>query len=101
VEFVGWGVLALIAAIVVVPLAREYAEFRRGWGLGRIAAFATTALVVPALGVGYALAVPLGAHPGLQWLTTVLAALVAYSLAVRGVEEVVDASPDRGPARPR
>lgn len=97
----GWGLIAAIAAAVVVPLAREYVDFRRGWGLGRGGALATTSLVVPSLGVGFALASPLAAHPGLQWLATVLATLVAYSLAVGGVEQVVEATSARAPERRR
>ena len=39
------GILA-VAAIVVVPLVREYADFRRAWGLGRLSALGVTGLVV-------------------------------------------------------
>jgi hypothetical protein len=101
VELVGWGLLAVIAALVVVPLAREYRDFRRALGLGPLGALGTTALLLPSFAIGLVLSLPLGAHPEVQWLATVLATLVAYSLAVRGVEEVLEASPEREPARPR
>ena len=46
--------LAVIAAAVIVPLARECVDFRRTWGLTWGAALATTLLVLPSLGVGLA-----------------------------------------------
>jgi hypothetical protein len=101
VEVVGWGLICGIAAIVVVPLAREYLDFRRTWGVSRMGAVGITALLVPSFGVGLALAHPLSARPGLQWLATVVATLAVYSLAVRGVEEVVEASSAGAPERPR
>jgi hypothetical protein len=78
--------IVALGGVVLVPLAREYVDFRRGWGLGRCRALATTALVLPSFAVGVALALPFAAHPGLQWLVTVLATLVVYSIAVRAVE---------------
>ena len=97
----GWGLVIAIAALVVVPLACEYLDLRRTWGVSPLAGLAVTALVVPSFGVGFALALPLAARPGLQWLVTVMATLAVYSLAVRGVEEVVRASPARAPGRLR
>ena len=97
----GWGLVIAIAALVVVPLAREYLDLRRTWGLGLLGGLAVTGLVVPSFGVGFALALPLRDRPGLQWLVTVIATLAAYSLAVRGIEEVVRPTPARAPGRPR
>jgi len=76
------GIL-LVAGLVLVPLAREYADFRRSWGLGRAAALGVTGLVVPAVGIGIVVAAPLSGRPWLQWGVTVGAALAAYSGAVR------------------
>jgi len=86
-DLMGMGILALsaLAAVVVVPLAREYADFRRS-GLGRTAALGLTAVVLPAVGVGIVVATPLAEWPLLQWGATVAAALGVYSLAVRAVE---------------
>ncbi len=43
------GMLLAIGAVVLVPLAREYVDFRRSWGVGRAGALATTALAVRAV----------------------------------------------------
>jgi hypothetical protein len=79
------GVLALLAAIVLVPLGREYVDLRRSCGLGRIGAFATTALVVPAFAVAAVMTQPLAAHPPVQWFAIVLATFAIYSLATRAI----------------
>ena len=92
------GILAL-GALVVVPLFREYADFRRAWGLGRPAALGLTGLVLPAVAVGLAVALPLAAWPLVQWGVTVATALAAYSLAVRAIGEAIE--PQRVPQRPR
>jgi len=92
------GILAL-AALVVVPLLREYADFRRAWGLGRLAALGLTGLVVPAVVVGLAVALPFAAWPFVQWGVTVATALAAYSLAVLAVGEAIE--PQRAPQQPR
>jgi hypothetical protein len=83
------GILAL-AALVVVPLLREYADFRRAWGLGRLASLGLTGLVLPAVVVGLAAALPFAAWPLVQWGVTVAAALAVYSLAVRGIGEAIE-----------
>lgn len=83
------GILAL-AGLVLVPLVREYADFRRSRGLGRGSAVLTTLLVVPSVGVGIAVALPFGAWPYAQWGVTVAAALAVYSLAVRAVWGTVE-----------
>lgn len=78
------GIL-VVAGLVLVPLAREYADFRRSWGLGRAAALGVTGLVVPATGLGVVAAAPLAGRPWLQWGATVAVALAAYSLSVRAL----------------
>jgi uncharacterized membrane-anchored protein len=79
------AIFSLVGLVVLAPLGREYADLRRSWGLGRLSALGTTLLVLPAIGVGFALALPLAAHPGLQWTVTVLAALLAYSASAAAV----------------
>jgi FtsH-binding integral membrane protein len=78
-------VLTLLAGIVLIPLAREYGDLRRSFGLSRVAAFATTSLVVPAFVVGLTLALPLQSRPALQWVTTVVGTLAVYSFATRAI----------------
>ena len=79
------GVLAALAAIVLVPLGREYADLRRSFGLGRVGAFATTALVAPAFAVAAVTSQPLAAHPPVQWCAIVVATFAIYSLATRAI----------------
>lgn len=74
--------LLILALAVLVPLGREYAAFRREWGVGRLAAFGTAFSLFPALGVGVAVSQPLAAQPALQWSVTVVVTLLAYALAV-------------------
>ena len=88
------GILA-VAALVVVPLFREYADFRRAWGLGRLASFGLTALVGPAVAIGVGVALPLAAWPFAQWGVTIATALAAYSLAVRAAAAAME--PRRAP----
>jgi hypothetical protein len=90
------GILA-VTALVVVPLFREYADFRRAWGLGPLGALGLTGLVVPAVGIGIAVALPLAAWPFVQWGVTVAAALAAYSLAVRAAGAAL--APERASSR--
>jgi hypothetical protein len=79
------GALLFVGLVVVAPLGREYADLRRSSGLGRLAALGTTLLVLPSIGVGFALSMPLGSQPALQWATAVAAALLVYSAAVAAV----------------
>jgi len=76
-------VLVLICVLVLAPLAREYADLRRTFGLSRIGAFATTSLVLPAFAMATVLTLPLSPHPVAQWSATVTATVVFYSLAAR------------------
>ncbi|HEY3070802.1 MAG TPA: hypothetical protein VGJ34_10850 [Gaiellaceae bacterium] len=77
--------IALLAGIVVLPLAREYCDLRRSFDLSRVAAFATTALVLPAFGAAIVLALPLAAHPAAQWVAIVGTTLLVYSAATRAI----------------
>jgi hypothetical protein len=91
-------VVALLAGIVLVPLAREYVDLRQSFGLSRLGAIGTTALVVPAFGVGLTLALPLQSQPVLQWLATVCATLFLYSAATRAMvssASAAEAAPSR------
>jgi hypothetical protein len=78
-------VVVLLAGIILIPLTREYGDLRRSVGLSRVAAFATTSLVVPAFVVGLTLALPLQSRPALQWVATVVGTLAVYSLATRAI----------------
>jgi hypothetical protein len=78
-------VVALLAGIILVPLVSEYGDLRRSFGLSRVAAFATTSLVVPSFVVGLTLALPLQSRPALQWVATVVGTLAVYSLATRAI----------------
>jgi hypothetical protein len=78
-------VLTLFAGIVLIPLAREYGDLRRSFGLSRVGAFATTSLVFPAFAVGLTLALPLQSRPALQWVAIVVGTLAVYSLATRAI----------------
>ena len=79
------GVVVLLAAVVLVPLGREYADLRRSYALSRIGALATTALVVPAFAVSLMLALPLAHYPVAQWLATVATTFLVYSFATRAI----------------
>ncbi len=81
--------LALAAALVLVPLVREYLAFRRDWGLGPLAALLATLTVIPALALGFAAAAPLAPEPVLQWATTVVVTIVGYSLATAALRPSV------------
>jgi ABC-type Fe3+ transport system permease subunit len=90
------GILAVVA-LIVVPLFREYADFRRAWGLGPLGALGLTALVVPAVAIGVGVALPFAAWPFVQWGVTIATALAAYSLAVRAAEAAL--APERASSR--
>jgi hypothetical protein len=76
--------LATLGAIVLVPLAREYADLR-AVGLARVSAVGTLSLLLPSLAVGLALTLPLAARPGLQWAVTVIVTVALYSAATRAI----------------
>src|SRR3712207_86665 len=90
-------VVAAIGAVVLVPLAREYADFRASWGLGRLAALATTLLVLPALSLAIVLTLPLASSPALQWTATVIVTLGLYSLGTAAISAARE--PARAPRR--
>ncbi len=87
--------LGAVLVAVVVPLLREYAEFRREWGLGRLGAMLTAASLLPSLALGFAVALPLEGRPALQWAATIAATVVAYSLATAAVRPAVSQAPPR------
>ena len=89
--------LALVAGVVLVPLGREYADFRRTWGLSRLASFMTTLLVLPSLGVGLAVATRFAATFEVQWVATVAVTIALYSLAAAAVRNALE--PARSPGR--
>jgi hypothetical protein len=91
-------VVAVLAGIILVPLVSEYGDLRRSFGLSRVAAFATTSLVVPAFVVGLTLALPLQSRPALQWVATVVGTLAVYSLATRAIAASASAA-GRAPSR--
>jgi hypothetical protein len=74
--------IVLLVAAVVVPLAREYAELRRAWGLGRLGALAATSTLFPSLGIGLAVSFPLDGTPAVRWLVAVAVTIATYSLAL-------------------
>jgi hypothetical protein len=84
VELADLFVVGIVAAVVVLPLAREYQDFRAA-GFARTAALSTTLLLLPALAVGIALAIPLGAEPAVQWAVTVVSTVALYSAATRAI----------------
>ena len=84
VEPVNLLLLATLGAIVLVPLAREYADLR-AVGLARVTAVGTLSLLLPALGVGLALTLPLAARPEAQWAVTVVVTVTLYSAATRPI----------------
>jgi hypothetical protein len=92
------ALLALLAGIILVPLAREYADLRRSFGLSRLAAFATTSLVFPAFALATALSLPWSAHPLAQWSATVATTLAIYSLAARMIAASASAA-ETAPSR--
>ena len=85
--------LVIVAAAVLVPLGREYADFRRNWGLTRSASVATTLLVLPSLGVGLAVGLTLADSFAAQWTTTVIATIALYSAATAAVRNALEPAP--------
>ncbi len=81
--------LLVIGVAIVAPLLREYGEFRRDWGLGRLGASVAALTLFPALGVGFAVSLPLAQTPPLQWLAIVILTLVAYSVATAAMRSAV------------
>jgi hypothetical protein len=84
-ELANLPVAGIGLAVLLVPLALEYADLRRSGGLSRAAALSTLALLVPAFAVGLAVGLPLTATPAAQWIVTVVTTLVLYSVATRVV----------------
>jgi len=78
-------VLVILATVVLAPLMREYTDLRRSHGLSRIAAFGTTALVLPAFAMATVMSLPLAPHPAAHWTATVVVTMLAYSVATRAI----------------
>jgi hypothetical protein len=90
--------LGIVALGVVAPLAREYVEFRRDWGLGRLGAALAALMLFPALGLALALSLPLAETPTLRWLATIVLTIAAYSAATAAVRPAVPTeAPRRSP----
>jgi hypothetical protein len=87
--------LVAFAVAVVLPLVREFREFRRDWGFGRLPALLTSLLLFPALGVGTAVALPLPVAPALQWTITVVVTIAVYSAATSALRPGLEAAPRR------
>jgi hypothetical protein len=87
--------VGLVACAVLVPLGREYAAFRREWGLSRTGALLAVGTLVPALGVGLAAGLPLVETPALQWCVTVVATIAAYSAATAALRPTLATSAPR------
>jgi Co/Zn/Cd efflux system component len=94
----GMLLLTALAALVMVPLAREYADLRRTFGLTRAGALGTTALVIPSFAVGLVLALPLSAQPALHWTAIVCLTILVYSVATRAIVSSA-ATPGTAPSR--
>ena len=89
-------IVAPLAAVVLLPLAREYADFRNDWRLSRLGALAATLLVVPALAVGLSVSLAFAQEPALQWTMTVALTVATYSLATSALRSAaVSGSPQR------
>src|SRR5204862_3559509 len=88
-------VLGILAVVVLLPLQREYADYRSTFGLGRTGALATTMLVLPSLGCGVVASLPLSSRPPLQWVVAVVVTLAAYSLASAGLRAQLSPDPAR------
>ena len=89
--------LGLVALAVLLPLAGEYADLRRRWGLSRLGATLAASTVVPSLALGVALALPLAERPVLQWGATIAVTLAAYSLTTAALRPALPEAP-RGSA---
>jgi hypothetical protein len=81
--------LGIVAIVVGAPLAREYVEFRREWGLGRLRAALVSLSLFPSLGAGLALSVPLAEAPAIRWVATIVLTIAAYSLATAALRTAV------------
>ena len=89
--------LFLLAGVVLVPLGREYTDFRRTWGLTRTASAATTLLVLPALGVGVVVGLALAETFATQWATAIVVTVLVYSAAACAVRSAIE--PAHSPQR--
>ncbi len=77
--------LGIVAAAVLAPLVREYVEFRRDWGLGRLGAAFASLTLFPSLGLGLAISLPLAETPTVRWLATIIVTIAAYSIVTAAI----------------
>ena len=90
--------IGLVAAVVLVPLVREYVAFRREWGLSRAGALLAAGTLFPSLGIGLAAALPLAGRPALQWAAAVVVTIAVYSLATAGLRPALSDAVRRRPS---
>ena len=76
--------LSTLGAVVLFPLAREYADLRTT-GIPRAGALGVIALLFPAFAVSLTLALPFADRPALQWAVTVIVTVALYSAATRAI----------------
>ena len=87
--------LGILGFAILLPLVREYVEFRREWGFGRVRAAVATGTLFPSLALGLALSLPLAERPALQWTATVVVTILAYSAAASAFRREPEAAPQR------
>jgi hypothetical protein len=87
--------LGILALAILLPLVREYVEFRREWGFGRLRAALVTGTLFPSLALGLAVSLPLAESPALQWTATVVVTVLAYSAATSAFRREPTAAPQR------
>ena len=85
--------LGILGFAILIPLVREYVEFRRDCGLGRLRAALATGMLFPALALGLAVSLPLAARPVLQWTATVVLTIAAYSAATAALRRDPEPAP--------
>ena len=87
--------LGILGFAILVPLVREYVEFRRDCGLGRVRAALATGTLFPALALGLAVSLPLAERPALQWTATVVITILGYSAATAGFRRDGEPAPQQ------
>ena len=87
--------LGIIGLAILLPLAREYSEFRRDWGLSRAGALLAAGTLFPALGVGLAVSLPLAERPTVQWAATIVVTIAAYSVVTSAFKPDAEPAPRR------
>jgi hypothetical protein len=90
--------IGIVAVAVVVPLVREYLEFRREWRLSRVGALLAAGTLFPSLGIGLAASLPLVGNPALQWAAAVAVTIAVYSLATGALRPALASAATRRPS---